>query len=179
MGFDISICSFIIEGNSARKDFCDNETSLSYNWGDLSEICPQHFLESKCPNYTSCPYDCKVKCTHSSCKKIHLWYFRDDCNSRRGDDVANRAQKALDILSNYGIFPTISNPIDGECCNTFNSENISVLERIRSFAYDIKRFRDLGQQHLNCFFLGDHNSYGGTLILPDDKKINWKKKNVK
>ena len=153
MGFDIDINSYAISNGQARKRSTINSTYLSYNWGDLSDICLQHCLieEGKCPE-------------DNDCQKIHLWYFKDDCHGRRGDDVEERSKKALLQLKKMGVEigqPDIGNsnwgwgvgrPRGG---GEFDNEKMAPRQRLGVFAYHLDRFRQLGQQYPKYFFVGD------------------------
>lgn len=154
MGFDIDICTYIIKNNKAKRVMCHQETYLSYNWSNLSEICPKHLLEGKCPD------DCVEP-------KNKLWYLRDDLHGRQGDDVAQRAEKAIDILKSYGIkigIPDVTNPNWGwGNRNTSEKdkygmpkvEDLPPKERLGVFVYHLDRFGTLGNQYPNCFFIAD------------------------
>ena len=168
MGFDIDISHFNISKDKAYKDWTVAETYISYNWSNLSDICLIHFLEGD------------GKCHEGSkCVRVHLWYFKDDCHGRRGDDVAERAQGALILLAKHGILPGTPDPenvnwgwgqrgIPGE---KYSAEPLLPRERLDVFAYHIKRFLDLGERNPNCFFWGDHEN-SGNLILPDGTEVH-------
>lgn len=172
MGHDIDIVCFSIKNGKATKISVDAEIYLSYNWSDLSEICPVHFLEAD----GTCP-------KHSDCQKIHLWYFRDDCHARRSDDVAQRAQGALDVLSSYDITPGTPDPTnfnwgygvyetnDGcEVLGIRKTKRLPPKQRVAVFAYHLKQFLEEANNYPDCFFIGDI-SYDSDLILPDGSTV--------
>jgi hypothetical protein len=162
MEYDIDISEYIIKNGKYTRKCIVDETYLSYNWSDFSEICSQHPLEEKC-----------------ECQKTHLWYFRNDCHGRRGDDVKDRAQKALDILKGYGIVPgtpDISNSSWGWGL-TNGRQQLPQKERLGVFAYHLKRFRDLGSKYDWCYFIGDHDD-DPELIIPDGAVIKDEEREV-
>lgn len=160
MGYDIDICEFTIDNNKARRGKTVSTAYLSSNWSDLSRICSQHLFEGEC----------------GECWQTDLWYFRNDCHRRRGDDVMNRAQKALNLLSEYGITPGIPDERNdnwgfGLCTTTEGQSQLPPKERLGVFAYHLKRFCDLGRQFPMCFFLGDHDE-SCDLILPNGTSVS-------
>lgn len=169
MGFDIDVCTFSIHNGKAVRRSVKSELYLSYNWSDLSQICPKHFLTG---TDGRCPED-------SDCEHIHLWYFKDDCHARRGDDILVRAKAALELLAKFGVVPgtpdlTNSNWGYGvretaEICEVLGMRKTVRLppkERVAIFAYHVKRFLDEAVKYPQCFFIGDHND-DSDLILPD------------
>lgn len=153
MGFDIRICPVQrVNGETKIKDSVD-DTYISYNFSYLNNICPQHYFDGDCPG--------------RECQKIHIWYFRDDCHGRRGDDVASRAQTALSTLETIGIkvgIPDINNYSWGWGIDCDRKQTLEV------FAYHINRFLELGQKYPKYFFFGDGGSGcdEDNIIYPDD-----------
>ena len=159
MGFDVVISSFCVKNGKAYKQTEQEETYLSFNWGDLSNICVEHFLEEG---------KCQCEQPH------HLWYFRDDCHSRRGDDVCDRAQKALDLLAKHGVLPGRPD-LDWDWDWGWRIRGgalMSPKERLEVFANHLKHFRDLGIKYHACVFVGDCDE-GHDLIMPDGTTIPW------
>lgn len=163
----IDICNFTITNNKASGGETVSEIYLSYNWGDMSRICPQHLL-----------IDNECECED----KDLLWHVSEDCHSRRGDDVRDRAQKALNVLSQHGIKPGIPDETNsnwGYGVRTIKDHITASLprkERMGVFAYHLKRFRDMGAKYSNCFFIADgcgHDDGFGNLILPGDIVIPY------
>lgn len=148
MGHDIDICLFSIKDGTASKISTESEIYLSYNWGDLKEICLTHFLY----NNGNCPDE-------SNCQKIHLWYFRDDCHARKGADIIPRIQSALNILHEHDIVPGIpdlTNP--NWSYGTSGTGRLVAKERVAIFAYHLTRFLEQAVKYPDCFFIGDIES---------------------
>jgi hypothetical protein len=162
MGFDLTICQCVIKNGKAKLVGGVAEAYLSYNWGDVNSICLQHSLvgNGRCPD-------------SSHCERIQLWYIRDDCFGRRGDDVEQRAQQALEKLEKIGIGigqPDINNGSWG--WGSSKGVRLPPKERLSVFAYHLDYFRQLGQQHPQCFFIDDDDDETTPfLILPDGEKV--------
>ena len=163
MGYDIDICHFIIKDNNAYRHETVTETYLSYNWSDLADICLDHFrINDKC-----------------NCDKTPLWYIRDDCHARRGDDIRNRTQKALMLLSQYDIVPGVPDMSNsswgwGLCRRNGNEiqKKLPIIDRLGVFAYHLKRFHDIAANYPNCFFIADCDENDCEyIILPNDVLI--------
>jgi hypothetical protein len=162
MGYDVTIRSFIIRDGIATETEYKMCTYLSFYWNDYSKICPVHFPDGPC--LVDCEY-------------VHLWHVNDDCHARRGDDVCNRSLKALKILKSYGINPGTPDPEnDGweygirytyDPVTKRITVQLPLKERASIFAYHLQRFRDLGLQYPQCFFLTDSHDDQSNLILPN------------
>jgi hypothetical protein len=165
MGFDIDIGEFIIRGGAAKMIRSVDQTYLSFQWRTC--ICHQHSFV----NDGRCPCDCPFE-------QIHLWSVRNDCHARRGDDVEQRAQNALEKLAKMGIGigqPDITNSSWGWGLNN-NNDNLSTRERLGVFAYHLDRLRQLGQQYPQCFFIVNFRSSDGPslpdcLVLPGGMQV--------
>ena len=151
MGYDIDIRKFDISQNKAVKSHIVSEFSFSYNWFDFNEICRKHFPE---------------KCPEDKCEKVHLWSFREDAHSRRGDDISAKATKALTILKEFGInvgIPDLKDGSWGYGSRTVykdglrTTESLPPVERSQVFTYHVERFRELGEGYSKYFFIGDHD----------------------
>jgi hypothetical protein len=152
MGYDININLYHIENGVAKYKMTVDEIYLSYNWSKFWNVCPVHSFGGE----GICPAD-------NNCEKVKLWYFRDDCDGRRGDDVKIRAEKALSILNDHGITAEqVNHSKDIGWGNGLNP-----IESLIAFAYHIDRFRQLGEKHSDCFFMGD-SEY---LTMPDETKV--------
>jgi hypothetical protein len=157
MGFDININLYLIENGIAKFVRTSDTCYLSFNWSRLSHICPKHFFEGE------------GKCPNDKCKKeyIKLWYFRDDCHNRRGDDIKTRAEKALKVLGDYGIsIEQVDFSKDVAWGNDLNPRG-----RLAAFAYQIDNFRKLGEKYGDHFFLGDCDFDNNNLTMPDGTLI--------
>lgn len=166
MGHDIDICSFVIEDDIAIEKYKQSKIYLSYNWGDLSNICPVHFLQDD----GSCP-------DKSKCEKIHLWHCSDDCHAHRGDDIVIRTKCALEFLAQHDILPgtpdlTNFNWGYGNIMIDKAGEIVELppRQRLAVFAYHLKRILRKAVRYSDCFFISDSNSYCD-LILPDGTSI--------
>lgn len=159
MEFDIEICSCVIWVKEIIDIIHVSDTYFTVNWNDFSDICPDHILSIEC-----------------DCKHVHLWSFNTDCNGRRGDDVRDRAQKALDLLNKYSISPSIPDPNNRSWASGLTRKSGKILpmknlkDRFEVFAYHLQRFRDLGDKYLDFFFrrLDEPSS---EIILPDGNII--------
>lgn len=140
MGFDIDIfeTKIVIEDEEKVVVLGDNISSayLSYNWSDLSSICPEHLFLSKC--------ECE---NHES-----LWYLRNDLHRRFGSDVADRAKLAIKKLADLGIGIPVPD-IKNSCWGWGN--NMSQLKRLEVFAFHLNEFRKLGEQYPEAAFIAD------------------------
>jgi hypothetical protein len=166
MGFDIDIRSFSIKKGKAKKLSHKGDLYLSWNWGDLSDICPNHFLK----NDGKCPECCK-------CERTHLWYIRDDCHTRTGSSIAISTKKALDYLDKYGISPGKPDVLNSNWGYGLHKDSSPLLpiERLGVFAYHLKWFRDEAIKYSKCFFIvdcGENDNGNNHLILDDGSKIS-------
>jgi hypothetical protein len=148
MGFDIDINFFNIENGQATFVKKSDSCYLSYNWSNLSHICPEH------------SFDEKGECPDNTCEQLPLWYFRSDCHGRAGTDIVIRAEKALKLLETYNIR---SNQINITKDIAWGN-NLDARERLAAFAYHINNFKILGEQYPDHFFIGDVEIAGLTLL---------------
>jgi hypothetical protein len=155
MGYDIKIVDLTIKNGKVYGGDEVDTAYLSYNWSGYDKVCFDHLFHKEC-----------------KCERIHLWYIKDDCIGRRGDDVAQRAQDTLRLLAQHDVLPGI--PDDNNCnwgygCYTdVNGRivNLDPEERLMVFAYHLKRFQDLGNEYPNCFFISS-DSDSTDIILPN------------
>lgn len=114
MGFDINITSDSV--------IIDTEY-VSYNWGNLSEVC---LLHARC-----------------NCRVQHLWYARDDMLFRSASDVAARCDRALEMMSRAGIIPTTHDETihPDWTYGVATGREFTRLERLGIFAWILSRVK--------------------------------------
>ena len=160
MSYDIIISKtkIITEyGTSIAKiDTVINKYCLSYKWTELSSICSAHIYSIKC----NCSRD-----------NTYIWFLGNDLHRRFGSDVANRAEKAIGILSQLGINILTPDPINKDW---LNGKNMSRADRLGAFAYHLNKICQLGKKYPDASFIVDDNNDNNDdkyLISSDDKTI--------
>lgn len=149
------------------------ETRISCHWANLAYYCPNHLLVPTGSHL----------CNHMKCRLRPLWSFNKDCHRRRNEDVAGRAQYALNLLRTAGIQPGVpphdnENWYDGLQRNTYYGDTLlPTRERLGAFAFLLTEILRLSQIHTGCFFLGDQyedtDEEEAYLIVPDNKHVPY------
>lgn len=126
--------------------------ALSDDWFDLTIICSVHILSVEC--------NCKNK-------RTHLWSINNDLHRRFGEDVRERARRAIEILSELDI--NIISP-DANLIQT------SRLDRLGIFLYHLNKIYELAKSHPTDSFIvsiddDDH------LLLSDGRTVQIKSDN--
>lgn len=145
MGFWISICTAGESGGKLKIRKIVHHAYLSYNFADLAGICKDHCCSEKCPS-------------GFKCETSHIWYYRHDCDGKKGKDIIEPTKNALSILASIGINPGVPDKTNPNWGFGVTSNGVSKLdnkERLEIFAFHLSIFLELAQKYSKYYFLGD------------------------
>ena len=177
MGFTIYVNKLTFGKNSkgvcvAKQGMTVSEHGFSYNWGDLSNYCPVHYISAN-EKVRKCTSNVIAEeCDNIGCQLSHLWYIKDDLHCRLGNDVARRAQEAINKLQDAGFQIHVLQLLNGKMDygKIDYGNNLTHLERLEVFMYHLNIIVHIGEQYPDCILIAD-DELDEYLVTDTDIKI--------